>query len=292
GVQLVDGAERDVDEPQQRAHRDPVGARVVPLVRAEVEVEDDLRTAFPGALGREQRRAPGGLAAEVGAGDLQDADVLERQCEHVVDRQLGVRTVVAVEDERKPVGRLDPEQDRARAPARLSQHPARLDAVLLQEPEHEVADGVVADPRQQRRSQPEPPPADADVRRRAADVRREAGDLRKRRADVGRVEVDRRATYVQRVVARHYRLRACRWPSYTASYVPRGAIASPISSALTPRSRSRGKRPLSDRRPVTITTASASISCRPSAWCTLTSETLRPSIASTKWSTTISTPVS
>jgi hypothetical protein len=49
------------------------------------------------------------------------------------------------------------------------------------------------DRRQQGRTQPQPPRADADVGRAAADVGGEAVDLHKRRADVVAVEVDRRA---------------------------------------------------------------------------------------------------
>ena len=82
----------------------------------------------------------------------------------------------------------------------LAHDEARLDPVVGEEAEDEVADGVVADARQQRGLQPEPSRSDADVRRRAADVGREARDLLERGADVVRVEVDRRAAHVERVV--------------------------------------------------------------------------------------------
>src|SRR5438105_1818548 len=82
---------------------------------------------FPRALGREQRRAAAGLLAQVRPGELEHAGVGDRGREHVVDRQLDVRAVVAVEDEREAVRRLDPEQDGTRAVARLARRELRID---------------------------------------------------------------------------------------------------------------------------------------------------------------------
>ena len=99
---------------------------------------------------------------------------LDRRPRHIVDGQRAVGAVVAVEGQRKPVGRLNRQDDRAGAAARLARDEARLDLLAIEKRGDEVADLIVADRGEQRRAQAEPARADADVGRAAADVGVEA----------------------------------------------------------------------------------------------------------------------
>ena len=109
GVDLVLGADHDIDQAQRRAQRDAKGARVVPLVGPEVDVERHRHAGLAGQLGGEQRGAAARLLAQAGAADQQRAAVGDRRRQHVVDRQLDVGAVVAVVGQREAVGRLDPQ---------------------------------------------------------------------------------------------------------------------------------------------------------------------------------------
>ncbi len=150
GIDLVLGADDDVDQGQNGAGDDAEGARVVPLVGPEVDVEDHVGPHLARRLGGEHGGAAAWLLAQVGAGELQDFAVSHGGGQHVVDGQLDVGAVVAVVDQRELVRRLDAQHDRAGAVARLARAEARVHAFLVQEVQDEIADRVLAQAGEQR----------------------------------------------------------------------------------------------------------------------------------------------
>ena len=102
-----------------------------------------------------------------------------RATSSMVERAVGA--VVAIERQRKSVRRLNRQDDRAGAAAGLARNEPRLDLLAIEKRGDEVADLIVADGGQQRRSQAEAARADADVGRAAADVGVEAADVGDRR---------------------------------------------------------------------------------------------------------------
>ena len=93
---LVLGAEHDIDDRQRGPHRDAERSRVVPLVRAEVQIEHNRRPRGSGLLGGENSGAATRLFAQAGAGELKHAAVLDRRLQDIVDGELIVRAIVAV----------------------------------------------------------------------------------------------------------------------------------------------------------------------------------------------------
>ena len=87
GIDLVLGAHDDIDVRKGGTNRRAVGAGIVPLVRPEVQVEDDGCAGLLGELRRIQGGAPARLFAQVRAGELKDAAPGDRCGQYVVDRR-------------------------------------------------------------------------------------------------------------------------------------------------------------------------------------------------------------
>ena len=149
----------------------------MPLIGAEVDVEEDFDAGRGRPLGREQGGAAARLAAQAGAGDEQRASVGDGCGQHIVDSELHIRAAFPVEDQRESIGGLDPEQHRAGAAPRLAWDVTGLDALPGQELEDEVPDEVVPDRGQERRAQSQAACPDDDVGWTAADECAEAPDL-------------------------------------------------------------------------------------------------------------------
>src|SRR5690606_13503265 len=103
------------------------------------------------------------------------------------------------EDQREPVG-LDAQDHGTRPLPWLLRDEARLDVLAAQEGEHEVADLVLPNGRQQRGPQSQSAGSHRDVERAAADVGREARYVLERRTYVVGVEVDGAAAHRNEVV--------------------------------------------------------------------------------------------
>ncbi len=117
----------------------------------------------------------------------------------VIDRQTEVGAVITIERQRKSIGRLDRHDDGAGAPPGDPRHEFHVDFLALQECEHEVADLVGADSREQSRSKSQPAGADADIEGTAADVRVETLHPGDRHADLVGVQIDRAAAHAEDV---------------------------------------------------------------------------------------------
>src|SRR5438094_7171344 len=74
-VDFIVGADHDIDQAQGRTQDDAEGARVVPLIGTEVDIERHWRTHLLRRLGSEERRAAAWLLAQAGAAYQQDAAI-------------------------------------------------------------------------------------------------------------------------------------------------------------------------------------------------------------------------
>ena len=150
-------------------------AGAVPLIGAVVDVDDDRHAGSRARRRPPQRwrRAPARGSARCRSGTTTRLSAIGARAD-IVDRQLAIGAVVAIEGQRKAVGRLDGQDDGAGAAARLARDEPRLDLLAVEKRGDEVADLIVADRGEQRRAQAEAARADADVGRAAADVGVEA----------------------------------------------------------------------------------------------------------------------
>ena len=200
GVDLVLGAHDDIHAMERGTHRGAEGAGIVPLVRPEVQVEDDGCAGLSGELRRIKGGAPARLLAQVGAGELEHAALRDRRRQHIIDRQRDIGAVVPVEDQRELVGRLDAQDDGAGVPARFSGAEADIHPFFGQKMGDEIADRVLAESGQQRRLQSQPAAPDAHVGGGAAHVGGKALDIDKVGPDIVAVEVHAGTAHMKRVV--------------------------------------------------------------------------------------------
>ena len=119
-IDLILRANYDVHIRQHRTRYDAERPRIMPLVRAKIEVEDDRRIHLLGILGAEHGRTAARLLAQIGAGKLKNLGICHRRRQHVVDRKFDVGAVLPVVDQGKAVRRFDAEDDRAGAVTRLA----------------------------------------------------------------------------------------------------------------------------------------------------------------------------
>src|SRR5689334_7848362 len=78
----------NVHRRECRTHGNSEGPRIMPLVRAKVEVQDDLRSARFRLLGGENRSAAGWLAAQAGSGEFEYAAIGNGDGEDIIYREL------------------------------------------------------------------------------------------------------------------------------------------------------------------------------------------------------------
>ena len=200
GVDLVFGAHHDVRAAQRGACGNAEGARIVPLVRTEIQIEHHGGAGFSGQLRRIQRGAAARLLAEIRAGELEHAALRDRRGENVIDRQRNIGAVVAVEHQRKFIRRFDAEHDRAGMPAGFARAGADVHSFPGQKMRDKIADRVLAERGQERGIQAQPAAADAHVRGGAADVGGEAANIDEPGPDIVAVEVHAGTAHVKRVV--------------------------------------------------------------------------------------------
>ena len=104
---------------------------------------------------------------------------------------MDIGRVLAIEEERELVGRLDADHRHTRAPASFDRDEISIHIFILQEMANVFADGVVADGGESDGAQTEPARADRDVDGAAADAGLEAGDVVEFRANIEGEEVHR-----------------------------------------------------------------------------------------------------
>ena len=177
------------------------------MIGSIVDVDDDGGACFARAPHGGKRRASARFVAQARTGDEYHAHVRQRCTLHVFKGNFPVGAIVTIEGERESIGRLNREDDRARPASGLSRDELRLDAFLVEKRKDEIAHLVVAHGCQQRRSQPEPLRADADICRTSADVRVEALHFRDRHADLVRVEIEAAPANGEHVVGSRARRR-------------------------------------------------------------------------------------
>ena len=136
-------AECDIYISQNSAGVDPKGAYVMPLVGAEINVEENCRAASFRLFNSKKRRAAGGFFAQVRPCELEGATVFEGRGNNVVNRELNVRCVVAVEDEREFVRWFDSQDNSAAPRSGLAGDVTRFDAFIIQEIKDEIPNWVV-----------------------------------------------------------------------------------------------------------------------------------------------------
>src|SRR5687767_7173234 len=114
----------------------------MPLVRAKVQVEEYGCACQARAFHSEKRCASAWFAAKVRSGKLKGAALLKRSSQHIVNRQLHVSSVIPIKDEWKPIWRFDAKYNGAAASIGLARDKARLNALLLEKVQDEIANGI------------------------------------------------------------------------------------------------------------------------------------------------------
>jgi hypothetical protein len=145
GVDLVLGSHYDVRARECGAHRRAEGAEIVPLVRPEVQIEDDGRAGLSGDLRRIQGGAPARLQAEIRASKLEHATLRDWRGKHFIDRQGDIGAVVPVENQRKFVRWLDAQDPGACLSARFPRTETDIHPFLGQKVDDEVTNGVLSE---------------------------------------------------------------------------------------------------------------------------------------------------
>ena len=145
GVNLVLGSHNDVHARECGAHRRAEGSEIVPLVRPEVQIEDDGRAGLSGDFRRIQGGAPARLPAQIRAGKLEHATLRDRRGKHVIDRKGDIGAVVPVENQRKFVRRLDAQYSSASFSARFPGTETDIHPFLGQKMDDEVTNGVLSE---------------------------------------------------------------------------------------------------------------------------------------------------
>src|SRR5260221_14482107 len=84
-------AQDNIHGRKRRAHSNSESAGVMPLVRAKVQIQDDLCPRRLRLLGGENGSAAGRLAAQAGSGKLEHAAIGNWNGEDIVNRELNVR---------------------------------------------------------------------------------------------------------------------------------------------------------------------------------------------------------
>src|SRR3990172_4627024 len=86
------------------------GANVVPLVGPKIQVHENLGTCPTCAFGRKKSRTSAWFLGQVCACKFKCQRFLNWGGQDVIDSQLDVCRVLTIEDQRKPIGRLDSKQ--------------------------------------------------------------------------------------------------------------------------------------------------------------------------------------
>src|SRR6266446_8017007 len=135
---FVLSSQDNVHRRQRRAHSNSEGPRVVPLVRAKVKIQDDLRSRRLRLLRSENGSTAGRLVAQAGSGELEHTTIRNGDGEDIINRELNVRAVVTVIDQWEFIRRLDPQHHGARSRARLARNETRSHTFFQQEIEDEI----------------------------------------------------------------------------------------------------------------------------------------------------------
>jgi hypothetical protein len=89
GVDFILCAYCDIGERQDGTDGGPEGARVMPQLRPEIQIEHNSGPGLPGNLHRAEGGAPARLLAQVRASKLEDAAPGDRSGQNIIDRQPG-----------------------------------------------------------------------------------------------------------------------------------------------------------------------------------------------------------
>src|SRR5207302_387680 len=108
-----------------------------PEHRADIDVEDHLLARGARERGGAPRRRATRLARQAGAGNEDRTGASDEFFLDVARRQMNVGALRSIEDERKAVGRLDPEKDEPGLVLGVETNAADVDAFLLEKPAHE-----------------------------------------------------------------------------------------------------------------------------------------------------------
>jgi hypothetical protein len=126
-------------------NRGTVSTWIVPLVRPEVQVEDDRCLRLFGKARSIQGGAPARFFAQVGAGELKHAALSDGRRQHIVDVQSDIRTIIPVKDKGKLIRRLNAQDDKAGVPTWLPGAEANVHSFFRQKMNNEVSDRIVTE---------------------------------------------------------------------------------------------------------------------------------------------------
>jgi hypothetical protein len=145
GIDLVLGAYNDIHARKGGTNRCAVSSGVVPLVRPEVEVEDNGCASLFSKLRSIQRGAPARVFAQIRTGELKDDGVSDGSRQYVIDFQGGIGTVISVKDQWKFVRGLDAQENEAGTPAWFSRAELNIHPFFLQKMDDEITDEIFTD---------------------------------------------------------------------------------------------------------------------------------------------------
>jgi hypothetical protein len=142
GIDFILGAYNDIHGRKGGTNGCAVSSGVVPLVRPEVQVEDNGCPGLSGKLRPVQSGAPARVFAQIRTSELKDARVSDGSRQYIVDFQGGIGAVIPVKDQWKLVGGVDAQENEAGVPARFSRAELDIHSFFLQKMDNEVTDEI------------------------------------------------------------------------------------------------------------------------------------------------------
>jgi hypothetical protein len=144
-INFILGAYNDIHGSKGGTNGCAVSSGVVPLVRSEVQVEDNGRTGLLGKLRSVQSGAPARVFAQIRTSELENARVSDGSCQYIVDFQGGIGAVISVEDQWKLIRGFDAQENETGVPARFPRAELDIHSFFLQKMDDEVTDEIFAE---------------------------------------------------------------------------------------------------------------------------------------------------
>src|SRR5258708_7227677 len=109
GIDFVIGANHDIDQAQDRAQDDAEGAGIIPLIWAEIDIQHHWHTCLVSSLGGKERCATTWFFAQTSTTNQESTAVRNRRCQHIINSQFDIGTIIAVVCQWEAVRRLNPQ---------------------------------------------------------------------------------------------------------------------------------------------------------------------------------------
>src|SRR5258707_9008053 len=115
GIDFVFRADHDIYQAQYRTEGYAEGTLIIPLIGTVIDIQHDSHAHPLRHLSSKKRCTAARLFAQTGSGNHQDMTVSERCCQHIINGQFDIGTVIAVIGEREAIWRLDTQNNCAGA---------------------------------------------------------------------------------------------------------------------------------------------------------------------------------